>query len=1530
MSSGLAGSPHAAPPLVDAHLAGFHPDLASWFAARLGAPTPFQYEAWQAIRRGEDTLLAAPTGSGKTFAAFWVALDGLWRRADAGDNAGNLGGGGHDSHDLGDHTEVLYVSPLKALSNDIEKNLQRPLREMRDRVFHDRLKTIDVRVGLRTGDTSAKDRAAMNRKPPHIVVTTPESLYLLLTSKGGRHMLRHVRTVIVDEVHALLPDRRGAHLMLSLQRLEALCGHRPQRIGLSATQKPIERVAHFLVGSQRDGSQGEGSPRPCTVVDVGLRRSMDLAVVLPGSPLQAVMPLEVWEEVYAQLEAHIQAHRTTLIFVNTRRMAERVAHRLAQNLGEELVAAHHGSMSRERRLRAETALKEGRLKVMVATASLELGIDIGEVDLCIQLGTPKTISSFVQRMGRSGHFIGGTPKGRIFPLTRDELVEAAALMRCVKRGELDTLILPRQPLDILAQQIVAEVACRECGESDLYALLHEAAMYQSLSYAAYQGVVAMLSEGFTTRRGRQGAYIHRDQVHGRLRARRGARLAAITSGGAIPDTFDIEVRLEPGDLVLGSVNEDFAIESMPGDIFQLGNRSWRILRVEANALRVADAGNEPPGIPFWLGEAPGRSAEFSEALSAIREGVSLALGDITAAELSDGSEIPGPDQVGHDSPNAPWRLPALNWLDQECGLHADAALQIVDYLASAQLALGALPTTRRLMLERFFDEGGAMHLVLHAPLGSRLNRALGLALRKRFCRKFNFELQAAATEDAIILSLGASHSFPLHEVWQYLHADSVRPILIQALLAAPMFEVRWRWNASRALAILRNRAGKRTPPPIQRLQAQDLAALVFPDSIACPENLGGDREIPDHPLVNQTVDDCLYEAMDVEALEALLRDIAAGRLTLLEKDVREPSPLAEAVLSARPYAFLDDAPLEERRTRAVKVRADWTPTRTDALARLDPMAVIKVRAQAAPSWRDADELHDALLTCGFLAEAEILRTEMQPAEPTASRAPHLLTPGDFTDTEASPRLLADLSASGRAFVLPAQGQRPVLWYAAERRHEIAAAFGAPEDAAVAEKTTENNTEHIVDPSAATRELLRGRLEVSGPVTEAALLTLTGWPHSVLQVALLGLEAEGFAFRGEFPQALRLASEAPHDEMLLPAWCDRHLLARIHRLARDTVRRQADPVPTTVFQQGLFAWHRMFAQDRLEGPEGLAEALLKLEGCDAPLAAWEQSILPLRVAGYRSDWLDSLLLSGRFHWRRKVRRSENVDGIAARPSFHRGLPIAFYAAGNEPELPAIPEAVLGHAALVIEHLRAHGAAFWRDIARVHRQPLEIVREGLKEAVARGWVACDGLTGLRALLTTSAKRSVPGPEALDRAGRWYLITQNPTIDSNSDREGEAETWAKRLLLRYGFLFRRLAETESEALPWRELLRALRRFEDRGEIRGGRFVTGFSGEQFALPDAAAALHSIARRQGIAPHESMRFMTLSAHDPLNLQGLLTPGPRLTAQGRNRVLYEGGEPVAGIEAEEFKAIKASDADQTKEWQARLRNPSPPEKTLVP
>ncbi|HXF95388.1 MAG TPA: DEAD/DEAH box helicase, partial [Gemmatimonadales bacterium] len=848
-------------------LAGFHPAVQRWFASRFEEPTDPQARAWPLIREGRSVLIAAPTGAGKTFAAFLAAIDSLVRQGLDGT--------------LRDETQVVYVSPLKALSNDVQKNLSQPLAEIRRTLEQLCLPDVEIRTLVRTGDTPGPERQAMARKPPHLLVTTPESLYLMLTAERSRGMLRAARTVIVDEIHAVARDKRGSHLALSLERLDHLAGRRLQRIGLSATQKPIEDIGRFLVGSRPPSA----SPHPA-IVDAGHVRDLDLAIEIPGSPLEAVMAAEVWEELYDRLAQLIAEHRTTLVFVNTRRLAERVTARLSERLGPEHVTSHHGSLSREKRLDAEQRLKAGQLRALVATASLELGIDIGTVDLVCQVGSTRSIATLLQRVGRAGHHLRAVPKGRIFPLSRDELVECAALVRAVREGRLDRLIIPERPLDILAQQIVALVACEEWEEDALFDLVRGAYPYRDLSRKDFDDVVRMLAEGFSTRRGRRGAYLHRDGVHRRLRGRRGARLAALTSGGAIPDIGDYRVVLEPTETFVGTVNEDFAIESMPGDIFQLGNTSYRILKVESGQVRVADARGQPPSIPFWLGEAPARTAELSDEVSRLRTDIQARLADPAGA---------------------------VGWLTAATGIAEPAGRQIVEYLDAAKKVLGVIPTQECVVLERFFDEAGGMQLVVHAPFGSRINRAWGLALRKRFCRSFNFELQAAATEDAIVISLGPHHSFPLEDVFQFLHPDTVRHLLVQALLDAPMFPTRWRWNATRALAVLRQRGGRKVPTPFQRMEAEDLVAAVFPDQLACPENLAGDREIPDHPLVTQTIQDCLVEAMDIAGLTRLLEDMRAGKIRLVARDTTEPSPLSHEVLNAKPYAFLDDAPLEERR-----------------------------------------------------------------------------------------------------------------------------------------------------------------------------------------------------------------------------------------------------------------------------------------------------------------------------------------------------------------------------------------------------------------------------------------------------------------------------------------------------------------------------------------------------------------------------------------------------------------------------------------
>jgi ATP-dependent Lhr-like helicase len=1535
-------------PLPASHL--FHPAIAAWFDGRFGAPTEPQERAWPFILAGRNTLIAAPTGSGKTLAAFLAAIDQLVREALAGD--------------LPDETRVVYVSPLKALSNDVQRNLEEPLQEIRRELAARGLPDAPIRAVVRTGDTPAAVRAAMARKPPHILVTTPESFFILLTSESGRRMLGTARTVIVDEIHAVAGSKRGSHLALSLARLEALCasrqggpaaaaphpGRRLVRIGLSATQSPIEEVARLLVGAAAAG----GAAPQCEIVDAGHRRALDLGVEVPSSPLEAVMPGEVWSEIYDRLAALIGAHRTTLVFVNTRRLAERATRHLAERLGEGRVASHHGSLARDKRLLCEQRLKAGELAALVATSSLELGIDIGTVDLVCQLGSTRSISTFLQRVGRAGHRLSAVPKGRIFPTSRDELVETAALLDAVRRGELDRLIMPRAPLDILAQHIVAAVGAEEWGEEDLFALVRQAHPYRELPRAAFDEVVEMLAGGFATRRGRRGAYLHHDAVNGRLRARKGARLAAITSGGAIADTADYQVVLQPSNALVGTVHEDFAVESLPGDVFQLGNAAWRINKVELGRVLVEDAKGQPPNIPFWLGEAPGRTAELSHAVSRLRQEVA----DRAAATPAGG---------------APPGAAAVAWLRDEVGIAGPAAAQLVAYLAAAAAALGAMPTRDTLVAERFFDEAGDMHLVLHAPFGSRLNRAWGLALRKRFCQTFNFELQAAASEDAIILSLGPTHSFPLEDAFRFLHSKSVRQVVIQAVLDSPLFPVRWRWTASRALAVPRWRGGKRVPAPRLRQDAEDLVAVIFPDQLACLENIVGEREVPDHPLVAEALGDCLEEAMDTTGLEHLLARLEGGELRLLARDLTEPSPLAHEILAARPYAFLDDAPLEERRTQAVRVRRWLDPETASDLGALDAAAIARVRQEAWPEAESPDELHDALLTLAFVTAEEGRRAGWEAlfdrlAE--AGRATNLRLP-------RQPRVLR-LHACGDG------AEETVLWVAAERLPLLAALHPSAILAPAIEAPPRLLRPWTAEEAAV--ELVRGRLQGLGPTTASALAASAGLRPAAVEAALAALETEGFVLRGRFsaasagaPPSAAAAGTASAGEEI--EWCERRLLARIHRYTLDRLRREIEPVSQTDFMRFLLAWHRIGggsavatttaatapAADRSAAPRGadsLPGLLAQLEGYEAPAAAWEGEILPARLADYDPLWLDALCLAGRYVWGRLTPPPASAGARRAGPV--RATPIALLprasvglwrqlapqaasmgstrwrdgrserASEAAAEPCAGPPELSTDAGAVYARLLAGGASFFDEMATGARLLHTQVEAALGELVAAGLITADSFTGLRALLVPAHKRpridrqiragaaSPISAFGVQNAGRWSLLQPAvpgiglpamPAIGAgNAAGSGtpaevvEAAAWA--LLRRYGVVFRRLLDRESLLPPWRELLSAYRRLEARGEIRGGRFVDGFSGEQFALAEAVGRLRAIRRepRRGA-------LVSVSAADPLNLVGIVTPGERLPALAGNRVLYRDGEPVAVWEGRQARFL--IDLAPAERWQAQ-------------
>jgi ATP-dependent helicase Lhr and Lhr-like helicase len=1448
----------------------FHPAVQAWFTATFpNGATPAQLDAWPAIASGNHALIAAPTGSGKTLAAFLAAIDSLMREGAAGR--------------LQDVTRVVYVSPLKALSNDIQRNLEAPLAGISAELIRLGLHAPEVRAQVRTGDTSQSERAAMRRTPPHILVTTPESLYLLLTSASGREMLATVRTVIVDEIHAVAQSKRGAHLALTLARMDANAAQPIQRIGLSATQKPIEEVARLLVGNgdiprflakgdaPRPGSSAELFPesRPGTdsrttqIVNSGHIRKRDLNLVMPAAPLEAVMSGEVWATVYDQLARLIEEHHTTLLFANTRRMVERVSRHLAERLGEQNVAAHHGSLSKETRFDAEQRLKAGKLKVMVATASLELGIDIGDVELVCQLGTPRSISVFLQRVGRANHSVGGVPKGRIFPGSRDELVDCVALLDSVRRGELDRLRIPEHPLDVLSQQIVAEVSAREYGEDELFALVRSAYPYRNLERKDFNAVVSMLAEGIDTKRGRRGTYLHRDAVNRVLRARKGARLTAITCGGAIPDNADYQVILEPAGIFVGTLNEDFAIESLAGDIFQLGNTSYKILRVEAGRVRVEDAKGQPPSIPFWLGEAPARTDELSESVSRLRADIEALLPEVTQESLTR----------------------AIDIVIERYHLPRPAAQQMVEYLGAAKAVLGQLPKRDTLVFERFFDESGGQQLIIHAPYGARVNRAFGLSLRKKFCRTFNFELQAAATEDAIVLSLGETHSFDLPSVARFLNSKTVEDTLIQAMLDSPMFTARWRWNASISLAIRRSSGGKRTPPQIQRMASEDLIAVLFPDQIACAENLSGPREIPDHPLVKQTLQDCLHDAMDIDGLRNLLIGLESGAIKVVARDLIEPSPLAAEILTARPYAYLDDAPLEERRTNAVSQRRWLDPESAADIGKLDPAAIATVREQAWPDVTNADELHDAMHAMGVITEQEGVSAGWT-------------------------RYLEELIHARRATRLRTVSQ--VFWVCAECLPLVQSVYPEGRRDPHVEPPAEK-AEKVWQREAAITDLVRGRLQSVGPITARDMAATLALSLSEINIALVELESEGFVLRGRFTEEASTAEAVALGDATLE-WCERRLLARVHRYTIKTLRAEIEPVSSADFMRFLFDWQGVTRQPKPEGVESLAAVITQLEGFELPAAAWEADVLPARLNEYDPHWLDSLCLAGRASWARLT----PAKSVTAAPV--RTTPISLVTRKNWGlwnTLAAAPreEMQLTHPARALfDYLSSHGASFFDDLVSGTSLLRSQAETALGELVSAGLVNADSYSGLRALLIPSdkrrqlvARRRRVALFGLEDAGRWSLIRKGAMKNDAEALEQVAEI----LLRRYGVVFRKVLTREADWLPpWYMLLRVFRRLEAQGKIRGGRFVSGMSGEQYALPEAVSSMRAIRRQETKGD-----FVSLSAADPLNLTGIVTPGARVPALTNNRVLYRDGVPVAVHSAGQSEFIVALPPE--KEWEAR-------------
>ena len=1558
-------------------------------------------------------MVAAPTGSGKTLAALLIAIDNLYKAHASGEN-------------VEQQTQVVYVSPLKALATDISENLQRPLQEIAECARKLGFEPPDLTVFVRSGDTPQSERAAALKKPPTFVITTPESFYLLLTAEKSREMLRTAKTVIVDEIHAVARDKRGSHLALSLERLEHICDASPTRIGLSATQRPLEVIARLLVGVNR----------PCEIVDIGHQRNLDIALHFPDTEPEAVASHEQTAEVLAHIAELVKQHRTTLVFVNTRRMAERIAHQLGEVLGEGEVAAHHGSLSKDRRLRVETRLRAGDLKALVATASLELGIDIGPVELVCQLGSPRSIAVFLQRVGRSNHSRYGTPKGRLFPFTRDELVECAALMRAVREGRLDAVEPPIAPEDILVQQLVAEAAAENWKTDELYRLVRQAAPYSELAREDFDEALGFACEGVACGYGQKGSYLRWDKINNEVSARRAARLAAITSGGAIPDVADYRVVLDPDDTFIGTVHEDWAVESMAGDIFLLGTHSWRIRRVERGIVRVVDAEGAPPTLPFWLGEAPGRTAELSEEVGALREVVEQHLqGKHLLVDSDSNRQINGLGQANSDTEHsseepdaaelsAPSsRLDAKQLhraaadLETQCGIPSEAAAFIVNYLAASRKLLGTLPSHRRIVVERFFDETGGMQLVVHNPRGSRVNRGFGLALRKRFCRTFDFELQAAANDDAIVLSLGPQHSFPLEEIARYVTSSTAEEVLEQAVLPTPIFSTRWRWNLNRALTVLRFKGGKRNPPQIQRMEADDVMAAVFPSLAACQDNAAGPNiEIPDHLLVRQTVSDALREALDIDRLKGLLREIEENSVEMHFTDTPEPSPLSHEVLNGKPFTFLDDAPLEERRTQAVAIRRGLDPS---LIAEPEATAIERVREEVAPAPRDADELHDVLSWLVAMPAREEWRDWFNELA-ERSRAAAIVVKREIGDSAVFGTTEDETEPAGNS---QNETKAIELWHAAEMRDEVAALWphaqantstGNLEDPlehskaalwphAQANTSTGNledplehskaalwpngqaDTSHApaeqppnlpADPAEAAVKLLRGHLDITGPITATELAAATALPLNTVRTALAELETQGYVLQGNWESTAIVTAATdlsnthtdraananrppiPTSQNLIAAetqWCARRLLLRIHHYSKKKRRSQTEPVTAQDFMRFLLRWQHVAPGCQVRGTAGLRRVIEQLQGWELPAASWEEDVLARRVASYTPGRLDELCMSGEVVWGRfspsSSGRSSNGRASGSRTSSNRSgssrassgpsraTPITLamredtdwlLAAIRGEETPDLPEA--GATAEILEALEAKGARFLAELAAdTGRLPTD-VENGLGDGIARGLLTADSFGALRSLLNRTSTHKhfkqyrPPIPNQMSRGsrrrwrsrtprgsgrigetytegkselakgytsltgkkgsrvqGRWALL---PPPEAEGDPDELAELFAEQLLARWGVVFRDVFVLENSAIPWRDVLWALRRLEARGIVRGGRFVTGFTGEQFALPEAVADLRFI-RRQ---PRNGQQI-TLNATDPLNLTGPILGTPRIPAVRTRQITLCDGLP---------------------------------------
>ncbi|HEX4364628.1 MAG TPA: DEAD/DEAH box helicase [Solirubrobacteraceae bacterium] len=1417
-------------------LDGFTPAVRDWFGAAFEGPTEVQKQAWPAIATGEHVLISAPTGSGKTLAAFLWALDRLSRgsRAD------------------GSGTRLVYVSPLKALAYDIDRNLRAPLRG----IARASSSSVDLSVGVRTGDTPQKERAAMRRDPPDILITTPESLYLMLSS-GAREMLTNVEAIIVDEIHAVAATKRGSHLALTLERLAALQsdGHEPQRIGLSATQNPLEEVARFMVGPRRT----------CTIVDAGVRKPLDLQIHVPVEsmvePEQAAPgadpldPLEhiaggeatrrsIWPAIYPEILRLVRAHRSTIVFVNARRGAERLALRLNELANADLpddappvdiARAHHGSLAREERTVVEEMLKAGELPCLVATSSLELGIDMGAVDLVLQVESPKSVARGLQRIGRAGHNVGDVSKGRIFPKFRADLLECAVVCKLMRSGEIEPTVVPRNALDVLAQQIVSIAASREEDDpiavDGLFALVTSTHSYAELSRSLLENVLDMLdgrypSQEFAELRAR----IVWDRVGGTIRARKGARQLAITNAGTIPDRGLFSVVLPDGRRV-GELDEEMVYEARAGQTFLLGASSWRIEEIGRDRVIVTPAPGAPGALPFWKGDSVGRPKELGKAIGAFSRWA-----------VDQSSET----------------------LQADYDLDPFAAKNLLDFLREQQAATRVLPSDRTIVVERFRDEIGDWRLCVLSPYGGRVHAAWGLALSRRIRERYGLESDAIWSDDGIIVHLPDADEPPGAELVM-VEADEVQEAVVAELASSALFGARFRENAGRALLIPRAYPGRRTPLWQQRLKSQSLLEVA--------------KRYPDFPIILETYRECLRDVLDVPGLEELLRGLHSRELSLVEVETPTASPFASSLLFdyVATYMYEGDQPNAERRAAALSLDRELLREllgQEELRELIDPGALEMVEDDLQHrSDRTRAETRDAL--------ADILRRV-----------------GDLTTEEVRDRVLAGIDADRMLDTLRDERRAIVLRVGGEQRWVAADDAGLYRDALGAVPPGGLPDAFTGDVPDALGRLVARYARTHAPFTTAQLRAR----YDVDPTAVLErLERDGALVRGELH---------PHGRPGEPEWCDTEVLRRLRRASLAALRKEIEPTDQRALAAFMPSWQGVDRHPSAgAGIDRLREVLVPLQGLALPAQVWERDVLPRRVGAYSTTWLDQLCASGEIVWVGAGTLGRTTGRVALYFRDDAEAIGRVGGTGSPRGAASAPPSEPEHE-LLRERLAAAPGFFTDLLADIALEP-EQVQEVLWDLVWAGEVTNDAFAPLRAPRLTLARGpggTRPGRHGARRfgtrrggaqptvQGRWALT--GTIFRREPDLATRRRTQAELLLERYGIVTREQVLAEGVAGGFAILYNALAQLETLGVCRRGYFVEGLGGAQFALPGAVERLRAQKAVEESPP------LVLAATDPAQPYGAALPWPKRDDDGQRRparadgayVVLAGAEPVLYVE----------------------------------